>query len=82
MGDPLDAVQQDLFDNITDKLVEYLDPRRNFWRLGWGVGYEFDRRKKVTLVVVRPVLKSKKKRAVKLPLSSVRLHAIQNKTSV
>lgn len=69
-------MQQDLFDNITDALVEYKDPYRDFWRVGRGVCYEYNKRKRVTLVVVHPL--AGKKRNLKLPLAHVRVYEQQS----
>jgi hypothetical protein len=59
-------------ENITDLLLDYEDPCQGFWRLGVGVRIEFDRRKHLSLAVVRPL--GGKHRNLKLPLTRVKIH--------
>lgn len=58
------AVQPDLFENVTDRPLEYKDEAGGFWRTGTGVS--FDRGKGV--VVITNALGKQ----VKVPMEKVR----------
>lgn len=78
---PLEQIQQDLFENITDKLIEWLDVTRGFWKYGRGVKYETTGRGKSKML--RAVIRTGTGKTKRLPLAHVRLVSeIQNKKTV